>query len=205
MKLSYIIQRLKNGSTLNVSNDFFDDVDFVYHINVSLNLIFSKMNSLGNWYFSNKTESLTADGGWTQKNWTLSSDVSRFWQVSGDWSKLTQATVSLDITDSEDYEGTAGFVLNGARSIRTTDRLWTLDVVYARFPIWHDYQDLEQELDLPDQLVWALEFYVFWRLMPVFYEQGSSLANNYLSQAEKTIEEYALNIGLASPQNRFTA
>ena len=205
MKLSYIIQRLKNGSTLNVSNDFFDDVDFVYHINVSLNLIFSKMNSLGNWYFSNKTESLTADGGWTQKNWTLSSDVSRFWQVSGDWSKLTQATVSLDITDSEDYEDTAGFMLNGARSIRTTDSFWTLDVVYARFPIWHDYQDLEQELDLPDQLVWALEFYVFWRLMPVFYEQGSSLANNYLSQAEKTIEEYALNIGLASPQNRFTA
>jgi len=41
--------------------------------------------------------------------------------------------------------------------------------------------------------------------MPVFYEQGSSLANNYLSQAEKTIEEYALNIGLSSPQNRFTA
>jgi len=63
MKLSYIVQRLKNGSTLNVSNDFFDDIDFVYHINVSLNIIFSKMNSLGNWYFSNKTESLTADGG----------------------------------------------------------------------------------------------------------------------------------------------
>ena len=205
MKLSYIVQRLKNGSTLNVSNDFFDDIDFVYHINVSLNIIFSKMNSLGNWYFSNKTESLTADGGWTQKSWTLSSDVSRFWQVSWDWAKLTQATVSLDITDSEDYEDTAWFMLNWSKSIRTTDAFGTLDVVYSRFPKWHDYLDLEQDLDLPDQLVWALEFYVFWRLMPVFYEQGSSLANNYLSQAEKTIEEYALNIGLSSPQNRFTA
>jgi hypothetical protein len=30
--------------------------------------------------------------------------------------------------------------------------------------------------------------------MPVFYEQGASLANNYLSQAKEHLENYAANI-----------
>ena len=205
MKLSYVIQRLKNGSSLNVSRDLWDDVDFVYHINVSLQLIFSKMNSLGNWYFSNVAETKVAEGWTTQSNWELSHDIARFWQVTGwDWSVLTQANVSYDIIDPDSYEDSPWYMMSGSNKIKTKTGYSSIDVIYSRFPTWHDYSDLNIDIDLPDQLVWALEFYVFWRIMPVFFEQGTSLANNYLSQAEKSIEEYALNIGLSSGQRGFT-
>lgn len=76
---------MKNGTTLNVSHDFWEDIDFVYHINVCLVDIFSQMNAMGNWYFSNKTEEIIVpdvDGKtMTSNTWVLSSDISRFWEV----------------------------------------------------------------------------------------------------------------------------
>ena len=209
MQLSYVIQRLKNWSTLNVSHDFFDDIDLVYHINVCLVDIFSQMNAMGNWYFSNMTDTLVSpDVDWQttkKKIRETTYDISRFWQVKWDWGEIDQANISLDITHPEEDETSPGYVMTWSKNIKTLSEFNTLEVVYARFPKRHDHADLSQEIDLPPQLLWALEFLVFWRLLPVFYEQWSSLANNYLNQAKETIQNYASNIGLASKQTRFTA
>ena len=207
MKLSYLIQRLKNGTTLNVSYDFWDDIDFVYHINNSLNIIFSQMNSLWNWYFSNIRETLWSTD-WEQKTvFKTQYDISRIWQVKVDGKTILQpANVHFDLENPDWNEwGWGDFMVTWPKEITLKDKASQVEIIYARFPKWHDFDHInEEEVDLPDQLIWALEFYVFWRLMPVFYEQGASLANNYLSQAKETLENYAANIWLLTIQKWFT-
>ena len=208
MKLSYLIQRLKNGTTLNVSYDFWDDVDFVYHINNSLQIIFAQMNSLGNWFFSNVREKIWSTDSTEEKDeFETQYDISRIWEVKADWQTVLQpANVHFDLENPEWNEwGAWDFYISAPNKIKTQKKYKQIEVTYARFPKWHDFENVkEEEVDLPDQLIWALEFYVFWRLMPVFYEQGASLANNYLSQAKEHLENYASNIGLLTVQKWFT-
>lgn len=208
MKLSYLIQRLKNGTTLNVSYDFWDDVDFVYHINNSLQIIFAQMNSLGNWFFSNVREKIWSTDSTEEKDeFETQYDISRIWEIKADWQTVLQpANVHFDLENPEWNEwGAWDFYISAPNKIKTQKKYKQIEVTYARFPKRHDFENVkEEEVDLPDQLIWALEFYVFWRLMPVFYEQGASLANNYLSQAKEHLENYASNIGLLTVQKWFT-
>lgn len=206
MKLSFLIQRLKNGTTLNISYDFWEDVDFVYHINNSLQIIFAQMNSLGNWFFSNVKETLgTTD--WEEKFvFQTQYDISRIRQVKVDGKTILQpANVHFDLeTPDWNERWDWDYYVSGPKEITLKDKAAQVEIIYARFPKWHDFDNLNEEVDVPDQLVWALEFYVFWRLMPVFYEQGASLANNYLSQAKEHLENYAANIWLLTNQKWFT-
>lgn len=208
MQLSYLIQRLKNGTTLNVSYDFWDDIDFVYHINNSLQIIFAQMNSLWNWFFSNTREKVwvTGDSEWTDEFQTTY-DISRIWEIKADGKTILQpANVHFDLENPDWNEwGAWDFYVSAPNKIKTKEKYKEIEITYARFPKWHDFEHLDENVDIPDQLVWALEFYVFWRLMPVFYEQGASLANNYLSQAKEHLENYASNIGLLTVQKWFTA
>lgn len=209
MKLSYLIQRLKNGTTLNVSYDFWDDVDFVYHINNSLQIIFAQMNSLWNRYFSNVREKIWSTDSEEEKDeFETQYDISRIWEIKADWNTVLQpASVHYDLENPEWNEwGGGDFYVSAPNKIKTQKKYKQIEITYARFPKWHDFEHIkEEDVDIPDQLVWALEFYVFWRLMPVFYEQGASLANNYLSQAKEHLENYASNIGLLTAQRWFTA
>ena len=209
MKLSFLIQRLKNGTTLNVSYDFWDDIDFVYHINNSLQIIFAQMNSLGNWFFSNVRETLwsTNEDEAEKDEFTTQYDISRIWEVKADWVNiLTPANVHFDLENPDWNEyGAWDFYVSAPNKIKTKKKYKQIEITYARFPKWHDFENIDDDVDIPDQLVGALEFYVFWRLMPVFYEQGASLANNYLSQAKEHLEYYAANIWLLTVQNWFNA
>lgn len=206
MKLSFLIQRLKNGTTLNVSYDFWDDVDFVYHINNSLEIIFSQMNSLGNWFFSNTKETLWTTDWETKTVWQTQYDISRIWQIKVDGKNILQpANVHFDLETPDWNEwGDGDYYVSWPKEITLKEKASQVEIIYARFPKWHDFDHLDEEVDIPDQLIWALEFYVFWRLMPVFYEQGASLANNYLSQAKEHLENYAANIWLLTTQKWFT-
>ena len=209
MKLSFLIQRLKNGTTLNVSYDFWDDIDFVYHINNSLQIIFAQMNSLGNWFFSNVRETLwsTNEDEAEKDEFTTQYDISRIWEVKADWVNiLTPANVHFDLENPDWNEyGAWDFYVSAPNKIKTKKKYKQIEITYARFPKWHDFENIDDDVDIPDQLVGALEFYVFWRLMPVFYEQGASLANNYLSQAKEHLENYAANIWLLTVQKWFNA
>ena len=209
MKLSFLIQRLKNGTTLNVSYDFWDDIDFVYHINNSLQIIFAQMNSLWNWFFSNVRETLwsTNEEEAEKDEFTTQYDISRIWEVKADWVNiLTPANVHFDLENPDWNEyGAWDFYVSAPNKIKTKKKYKQIEITYARFPKWHDFENIDDDVDIPDQLVGALEFYVFWRLMPVFYEQGASLANNYLSQAKEHLENYAANIWLLTVQKWFNA
>lgn len=196
---------MKNGTTLNISHDFWEDVDFVYHINVCLNNIFAQMNSLWNWYFSNIKETLGSTWDIEKDKFNTTYDISRIWQVKWDWNVLQPANVHYDLENPERNEYWEGdYIITKANEITTKTKYKSLEIIYARFPKWHEFDHLDEEVDLPLQLIWALEFLVFWRLMPVFYEQWASLANNYLSQAKEELENYAANIWLLTHQRGFT-
>jgi hypothetical protein len=83
MQLSYFVQRLKNFTLQNMSSDFFDDVDWVYHINTSLVYIYNYMNANGNWYRTNKTEDITAvlDTVNGDTIWNTTYKLSRVWKI----------------------------------------------------------------------------------------------------------------------------
>jgi len=205
MQLSFLIQRLKNGTTLNISYDFRDDTDFVYHINNSLEIIYSQMNSLGNRFYSNIKEELWSSDDAEKDEFTTTYDLSRIWEIKWDGKVLQPANVHFDLENPDWNErGAWDYYVSGVNKIKTKAKYKKLEIAYARFPKWHDFEHLDEEVDLPNQLIGALEFYVFWRLMPVFYEQGASLANNYLSQAKEHLENYASNIWLLTTQKQFT-
>ena len=202
MQLSYIIQRLKNGTIQNISHDFWEDIDYVHHINASLNYIFSQMNSLGNWFFSNTKEEIS-DSSWNKiKVFRTRYGISKIWQVKWDWQPLVMSNVNFDLDNpeyNEEWEG--DFHISWENEITTKQSYQKLEVIYARFAKWHDFNNLNDELDLPMGLVGVLEFLVYW---PVFYEQGASLSNNYLAQAKEEFEKYAANIWFLTRQKWFT-
>lgn len=209
MLISESIQHIKNGTLQNTAHDFWDNFDRVYNINVCLVDIFSQLNAMGNRYFSNVTEILTAPlVDWVvipTTTRTFSNDISRFWEIKWDWVTLDQVNVSLSMTHPEEVEETPWYVMTWSKNIVTAQPYTTLTAIYARFPKEHSYNNVAEALDLPPQLLWTLEFLVYWRLCPIFFEQWASLANNYLAQADKQLSNYAANMGLSSKQTRFTA
>lgn len=206
MELSYVVQRIKNGTTLNISHDFWDDVDFVYHINNAIGYIFSTMNSFGNWYYSNTEEEIGASD-WTESDtFTTQYDISNFRLVLGDWTPLVQSNVNFNIPAPEySDEGTGDYYLAWSNKIVTRKKYKKITIYYSRFNKRHDHDNLWEKIDIPKQLLGVLEFLVFWRVMPVFYEQGASLANNYLNQAKEELQAYASNIWFISQQKWFLA
>lgn len=218
MQLSYFIQRLKNFSLQNMATDFFDNVDRVYHINTSLIYMYNYMNSNGNRYRSNVDENLAAtiDPVNGDTAWTTTYKLSRIRKMRDTTTSTAPAEMALsnvsfymDENIYNDYSGTLSttstwYRITWSNTFLSSRALMNIKMVYARLPIRHDYNDLTVALDIPDDMAGILEFFVFRRLMPIHLEQGASLANNYFSQANSSLEMYAKNIWLLSPQTNFT-
>jgi len=126
--------------------------------------------------------------------WNLSKTFGRIFQVvNADINrKLTQNNINSNFNKDEDKWW---FFVSGGNQITTWTPIKTLKVWYQRMPEWHDYTNLNVEVDIPIQAIWILEFYILWRIMPVHLEQGAQLANNYFWQAQTMMKEYADNIG----------
>lgn len=211
---SYFIQRLRNFSLQNLSNDFFDDVDRVHKINTNILFIFNYMNANGTWYYSNVKQVLTATDTVNGDNtWTLANPLSRIWRIEADFPNpptgvqkvcsqlLTPNNVHDDLDNNNKNNG---FSVAGEITIHTKQKYTSLTVYYQRLPLWADYTDLSQPIDIPYSAIGILEYLVMRSLFPINYEQGASLANNYYQQALESLEIYAKNIGLLSINETFS-
>lgn len=199
-----MVQKLKNGTTLNTSHDFWEDSEFVHQINVALQDIFCRMNSLGNWFYSNKQEEIITTENEGSNVFKTEYGISRIWQVRWDGNILTASNINFNLENPDwNEEGEWDYFLSGENELTTKNKYKKIDIIYCRFPKWHDYGNLNEEIDLPNGLMGALEFLVYWRIMPVFYEQGASLANNYLAQFKEHLDNYASNVGFLTNQRGF--
>lgn len=199
-----MVQKLKNWTTLNTSHDFWEDSEFVHQINVALLDIFCRMNSLWNWFYSNKEEEISTSDWKPTNKFKTEYGISRVWQVKWDGKILTPSNVNFNLDNpewNEEWEG--DYYLSWENEIKTKGSYTKLDIIYCRFPKWHNYDNLNEDIDLPNGLMGALEFLIYWRIMPVFYEQWASLANNYLAQFKEHLDNYAANVGFLTNQKGF--
>lgn len=197
---AYFIQRLRNNSLQNLWIDYFDDIDWVYHINTALIFIYNYMNSNGTWYHSNVYQTLTAASPGTNV-FTLTYPLSRIWRVeNSSWEALKPNNVNVALLNRgrEDW-----YAISASNQITTKDNYTELKIWYQRLPNWADYTDLQQTIDLPETAIWVLEFFVLWRIFPIHLEQWAALANNYYQQALESLEIYAKNIGMLSENDAF--
>lgn len=175
------------------------------------------MNANGNWYRTNVDEDLTATTdpvNWDTL-WTTQYKLSRIRKMrdtttATDPDEILPSNVSFYLDpyiNSWSWTlstSTTWYRITWSNNFLTSQKLKSIKMVYGRLPIWHDYTNLTQDLDLPDDMLGILEFFIFWRLMPIHLEQGASLANNYFNQATESLKMYAQNIWLLSPQIGFT-
>jgi len=152
------------------------------------------MNSNWPWYHANVYQTLTSTNPAGDTVWPLTYTIWRVFQVVNGTinKKLVQNNVNSNY-NSPDI--TNGFFISSDTDITTEAAITELKVWYQRLPIWHDYTNLNVDIDIPQHAIGILEFLVLWRIMPIHLEQGAQLANNYFSQAQTSMKEYAQNIG----------
>jgi hypothetical protein len=84
--------------------------------------------------------------------------------------------------------------MTGSKQITSGQGTTEIEIWYQRLPIWHDFTNLSQQIDLPREAIGSLEFLILRRIMPIHLEQGATLANNYFEQAKASMDIYAANI-----------
>lgn len=82
-------------------------------------------------------------------------------------------------------------VNSSSKKIQTVDNMSSLFIIYSRMPKWHEYENItKDDLDIPDELMAALQITINWLITPIHLEQWFSLSNAYLAQAKTLIDEY---------------
>jgi len=190
MDLAYFIQRLKNNTLQNIGWDYFDDIDWVYHINTSLIFFYNYMNSNWLWYYSHVHETLTSQTESTI--WATNDVISRIFKVYDKSNKIELR--QNNISPTMKWDGRWLFSMTGSKQITSGQGTTEIEIWYQRLPIWHDFTNLSQQIDLPREAIGSLEFLILRRIMPIHLEQGATLANNYFEQAKASMDIYAANI-----------
>jgi len=206
--LGYYVQRLKNNSLGYMSNDRLGDVDWVHLIEKWLMFLYSYMNWKGSWYYSNYSEQIVATSP------KLYNTTFRFWQVyqcislTSRWEfqdHLTQRNIAARLIQNptrayanEDLDSEHIFVKSWENEFAVSKDYSTLEITYSRFPKKHDYNKLEEDLDVPEEAFIALDFICMWYLYPSWLEQGASLSSFFYAQAVAALDMYSKNIGLSS-------
>lgn len=190
MDLAYFIQRLKNNTLQNIGWDYFEDIDWLYHINTALIFFYNYMNSNGLRYYSHVHETLTEP---TETDvWQTSNVIGRIFKVYDKANKTELKQANINAKLDTNWKGL--FHMSGSQEITLGQSTTDIEIWYQRLPIWHDFTDLSQTIDLPREAIGSLEFLILRRIMPIHLEQGATLANNYFEQAKSSMDIYAANI-----------
>ena len=202
LKLNYLITRIKNKTLQNISEDYFDNNDFIYHINIALIYIFNYMNSNWTRYFSTTEETLTESTPTDIR--TLEYNMGKIFQVRDVDNDIVLTHKNISINMSEDD---GAYVVAWDNKIRTSWKLTNLEVVYQRMPKrYDDPNNMNVDVDLPIQAIGALDFFTLRLILPIHLENGASLANNYFEQWTKALVNYAKNVwGLHEMDDIVTA
>lgn len=104
--------------------------------------------------------------------------------------EIKQNNVAANFHKLEKY----AYSMTAGNQITINTPIKDIGIWYQRLPTWHNYLDLEVEIDIPREAIGVLEFLVQWRTLPVNLEQWAQLANNYYEQAKESMKVYAQNI-----------
>jgi len=171
------------------------------------------MNSTGGWFFSNRKETYTS--ATLKTEWTTDFNIERIRSVIVDWeSDLHPKNIDADlsITRFNNPEMETDEIYHWYYSMKWEKKIYvwstgyyTFDIVYSRWPTVYTINDKNKEIDLPQWLIWALQFLTLWTSMPVYMEQGASLANQYYSMYNEIMNEYMTSVWFLSPHTNLTA
>lgn len=197
MKVSELVNILENKSYQNATPIFYTQREIISDINNWLDFIFNNLNSRLRWYYAIETEKF--DTNW-QKLFDLSYDIHDFYEVSNDNIDLKYRTVLIEKDDKNQEE----FWIVWTRQIKTTEEQKKLKVVYLRWPKRCSVWGLDEEIDLPEALIWVLELYVMSRILMPMPDGWRNLANNDMQYAQTWLDNYANSIGKLSNMEWFS-
>lgn len=208
--VSFMAQRLQTFSLRNKSRDHFDNIDWVYKINQALNFVYLMMNSNWSWFYSNVTEDMVFD----QTTWERSTSswnwFCKIFEVVGDGDCiLDHRNISNSIDDDKYWTSTylsspKTFFVSWDGKIKTKETYNTIRISYARMPIEHNADNMNELLDCPNRLSAAVECFAFRLTRSSHFEQGASLANQYFNIWNIFINMYAKWIGMTVSNSWFT-
>lgn len=128
--------------------------------------------------------------------YTAKYGIGKIWEVQDSTGNIIyEAPVSPKMitsrAGSDEDEKWFKRVNSSSKQIETVNDLWWIYIIYSRMPKMHAYADItKDDLDLPDELMCALQVVINWLITPIHLEQWFSLSNAYLQQAKMLIDEY---------------
>lgn len=219
MKLSSFLSLIKAESLQNISDDFYDSKDFVNSISRSLDYIFRYLNAKSIFPYWAIEEEVTADSLdprlfilsnklqwliWDRDDTEIDSFSDRWSEswVWGDGKSLSQKNFFI----TQDKWDFFTFVpsIEWIKSIRTSKAYGSLKIRYKRWPKYPQIDEVNEDIDLPEDLIWVLLNLCMWRVIPLFLENWFDLANNYYLQSNEDLDNYAQVMGGAVWTDRFT-
>lgn len=195
MKVSQAILYAKATTLQNLSSDFATDDMWLTILNSSLAFIYMYLSSKWSWYWA-----IQEDNNLTPSSWKIFSTTYRIQKirelVDVNWDKLEEAPISANMITSfaGDDESDKWFKRwSLSNQIVTKDDQASISVIYSRLPKMHEYVNINSDdLDMPEELLFALIPVMNWLLTPVHLEQWFSLSNAYLNQAKEILDMYAM-------------
>lgn len=209
MLASQFIRIVKDEALQNIASDFYSDYNWVYNINRSLEYIFRAINVKDIRYYTNTYQEIA----WLwNKEYTTQYPIQ--WFITDNDKKYSgvfannKATVidrkNFYVYDNEWDYFTVKWNQTGITGIVTSQEYDQVEIYYKRWPIPLEVGfDPTTEIDLPEELLWVLQSFVMWRVMPTYLENGASLSNFYFTQWSTDLNNYIENIGQWIDQDWF--
>jgi len=76
-----------------------------------------------------------------------------------------------NVRDLRDFESEHIYSRTGESQITTSQKYPQIYVAYTRYPRWHDYNNLDDNIDLPQELDSVLYYLCHWDNKPMLLEQ----------------------------------
>lgn len=196
MKVSQAISYTKNTTLQNLAADWATDDYWLFVLNQALVFMYCYIASHWSRYWANYEETISPDVD-TNNIFSTTYGIWKIWEAQNPTSgtAIYEAQISPNMQDSrawsdEDIKWLKR-VNSSSKKVQTVDDMDSLFIIYSRMPKWHEFENRTQEdLDIPDELMAALQITINRLITPIHLEQWFSLSNAYLAQAKALIDEY---------------
>jgi hypothetical protein len=235
------INRLKTKSFQNISNEQYQDDDWVFYINAASNYLYRFFNGRNIWPYSAHQEIVTASPASTEFSTTykiqwiikdiysesawVDVDISwyntietRKWYIDNSNTGVRANPSSLTANDWKQvtrknffptpWQDEFAFKIDqtGIIGITTGNSYDSVLIRYKRWPRKIETADIATvDVDVPDDLLGALQNLVMRYAMPVYLENGINVSKAYQEQAIEDMKNYAELIGMMIDTERFSA
>lgn len=199
MKVNEFLSILKTDSYQNASAIFFNDREYIFNINNWLNYIFNFINSKQTWYYSVNNEEYN-NLQTPQKEFTLDFPIQDIFLVEVDWKEF-----QLVKTEKQNRDNNSNtFRIIWENQIRLSTEVKNLFIDYKRFPKKVGVVAIDEDLDIPEALVWVLYLYAMSRIMMPQPDWWQNISIWYINQADAWLDNYVASIWHLARMNEFS-